>query len=364
MKFVIMCGGSGSKLWPVSRDLAPKQFLPIVGKKTMFQLNVEALLERYSAHDIYVSTSDELQHFVEEQAPEIPKENYIIEPKLNKDTGPASCYAMAKVAAKHPDDVVYFYVQSPIIRTPSEKYLDMIEGMEQLVLKHNKLVTGTQIPKYTETGSDLMQLGAQVEAINGLSVYEIEKFFDVVKDRWTKDEVVEVSEKHRVGTHTNHYTWRPEPFFEAVKKYRPDWYKVTQKLLDAFGKPNEQELINKIYSEYEPGRAELLTRELMNNNQVIAVVVPYRWAHITTWDDVYRYYLEENIETHQTEVIEIQKDGNLVLSSSKKLVALVGIENMVIIETDDALLICPRDQANKVKEVNDILKTRGYKELL
>jgi mannose-1-phosphate guanylyltransferase len=364
MKFIIMAGGTGSKLWPISREATPKHFIPLVGKKTMFQLNVDALLERYSVYDIFVSTTDDLVHFVEEQAPMLPKENYIVEPRLNKDSGPASCYAMAKVAAKYPDEVVNFYVQSPIIRTPIDKYLDMLEGMEVLVRKYNKFVTGTQIPRYVETGSDLMKLSDRVESINGLEVYNVTEWYNVVKDRMSIEQVREISNNNKIGTHCNHGTWTPKAFFEAIEKYRPDWNQVTNELKAIFGSEDEQQKINEIYAKFEPGRIELVTSQLIEAGQYQAVVVPYKWSHITTWDDIYRYYQEVGIDTHQTDVIEIQKNGNLVLSLNKKVIALVGIENMIVIDMEDALLICPRDQANKVKEVNDILKTRGYKELL
>lgn len=359
-----MAGGPGSKLWPVSREHTPKQFIQIIGKKTLFQHNVEALLERFSAHDIFVSTSNELIHYVSEQAPQIPKENYIIEPKLGRDTGPASCYAMAKVAHRYPNEVVMFYVQAVCTRNPADRFLDMIETMEELVRTEGKLVTGTQIPKYVETGSDLMKLGS-IRAVNrNMTAYSIDGWVDVVKERMTAEQVSALSKLYTLGTHCNHWTWTPTAFFQAVKEHRPDWYQVTQKIINVFGLPDEQEQINTLYSEFEPGRIELMTRELIPQQKVQAVMLPYKWFHITTWDDVYRYYQEQGIDTKQTEVIEVQQNGNLVLSQNKKLVALISVENMVIIETSDSILVCPRDKANKVKEITDQLKTRGYQEYL
>lgn len=364
MKFIIMCGGAGSKLWPMSRSITPKHFISIVGKKTLFQMNIEALLERYSAYDIFVSTSSDLIHFVKEQAPEIPEENYIIEPRLNKDSGPASCYAMAKVNWKYPGEVVYFYVQSPIVRKPTDKYIDMVEGMEQLVLDNNILVTGTQIPRYVETGSDLLTFGSDVYAINNLKAHKTSGFIDVVKNRMNYEEVQDIMRSNSVGTHSNHYTWKAEPFFAAVKKYNINWYTTVQKLIQVFGLEDEQSKINTIYSEFEPGRIELVTKQLMINGEVIAVEMPYRWTHITTWDDVYKFYEEEGIDIHQTEVIEVGKDGNLVLSEDKRTIALVDIQNMIIIDTKEALLICPRDKVSKIADLHDNLKIRGRDDLL
>lgn len=364
MKFIIMAGGLGTKLWPVSREDAPKQFYPLIGKKTLFQLNVEALLERYSPYDIYVSTTEKLLHFVREQAPQIPGENYIIEPPEGRDTGPASGFAMLKLYQKFPDEVVMFYVQSPIVRNPTDKYLDMVESMEKLVKKYGQLVTGTQIPRYLETGSDLLKLGANVPSTNGIVVHQVSDFIDVVKDRMTLEQVTEIASQDKVGTHCNHNTWTPAKLLDAIKEFRPDWYSVLMKIQEVLGTPEEEEKVKRLYEQFEPGRIELVTKQLMKRGEVQAVIVPYKWTHITTWDDVARYYLEEAIETHQTEVIEVESKDNLVLSDTKKLIALVGIKDTVVVETPDSILVVPKEMANKVKEVHDILKTRGYEDFL
>lgn len=359
-----MAGGSGTKLWPVSRENAPKQFYPLIGKKTLYQLNVEALLERYSPYDIYVSTTEKLLHFCYEQTPQIPGENYIIEPPEGRDTGPATGFAMLKLDQKFPDEVVMYYVQTPIVRTPTDRYLDMIESMEELVQKHGQLVTGTQIPRYLETGSDLLKLGERSPASKNTHVYRVTDFIDVVKDRMTIEEVTAIAKEGIVGTHCNHNTWTPRKLLAAIEEFRPDWYAVLMQIQAVLGTKDEQEKVTKIYEQFEPGRIELVTRHLMKRGEVQAVEVPYKWSHITTWDDVARYYIESAMESHQTDVIEIESKDNLVISDTKKLVALVGVKNLAIIETPDSILIVPKVMANKVKEVHDILKTRGYEDYL
>ncbi|MFZ2152932.1 MAG: sugar phosphate nucleotidyltransferase [Microgenomates group bacterium] len=354
MKFVIMAGGTGSKLWPVSRVKAPKQFIKIIGEKTLFQLTVDSLLQKYSTADIFVSTTEDLVHYVEEQTPNILKENYIIEP-MARDTGPASCFAMAKVAAKYPDEVVYFYVQAVCTREPTERFLDMIEEIEKLVIKEGKLVTGTILPKYLETGSDLMKLGNKIELGQQMNAYQIEEFINVVRERMTLEQVQEIASKNIVGTHTNHLTWRPKEFFAAVEKYRPDWLEVINELREVFGKDDEKQKVAEIYQKFDKGRIELMTTELIKEGQVMAVQLPFEWAHITTWEDVYRYRMEKSMGSIEGDVLEIESKDNLVLSTGKKLIALAGIEEIVVVETDDAIYISPRNKSNKVKEVTDKL---------
>lgn len=357
MKFVIMAGGSGSKLWPYSRQKAPKQFIKIIGDKTLFQMNVGALLKQYKAEDIFVSTTEEVAHFAIEQVPEIPKENYIIEPEI-KNTGPASCFAMAKVAARYPDEVVHFYVQPVVVREPEEKYLEMIGEMEDLVKRFGKLITGMMVPKYTEMGSDLFVMGKKIVE-RGMEVYEIEEFINVVKERMTLEQVEEISRRHVVGTHTNHYTWRPKEFFEAVSRLKPDWYETIEELRGVFGQENERELVAEIYARFVSGRIEELTTELIKEGKVMAVELPFEWRHITTWDDVYRYRKEKGLPMVKGEVVEVESSDNLVLSEGKRLISLVGMKEVVVVETDSAVLIVPRVMAGKVADVMDRLKEKG-----
>lgn len=363
MKFVIMAGGLGSKLWPYSRMKAPKQFIKIIGDKTLFQMTVGSLLKRYTLKDIFVSVTEDLVHFVEEQTPEIPRENYIIEPMM-RDTGPASCLAMAKVAAMYPDEVVYFYVQAVCTREPEERFLDMIGEMEKLVTSQGKLVTGTIIPKYVETGSDLFKMGKKTELASGMNVYEVSEFVNVVKERMSLEQVKEISSQFTVGTHTNHYTWRPAEFFEAVKRIRPDWYQVTEELKNIFGKENEKELMGEVYAKFEPNRIEVLTTELIKEGKVMAVELPFDWAHITTWDDVYRYRVAKDLPIKEGEVIEIDGSENLIISQGKRLISVIGIKEMVVVETEQATFIAPRVMSNRVKEVMDQLQAEGKTELL
>lgn len=359
MKFVIMAGGFGSKLWPYSRIKTPKQFINLVGEKTLYQITVGSLLRRYEPEDIFVSVTEDLVHFVKEQTPEIPETNYIIEP-MYKDTGPASCLAMAKVAAKYPDEVVYFYVQAVSVREPEDKFLDMIGEMEKLVKESGKLVTGTIIPKYAETGSDLFKMGKKTEIDKGMEVYEVGEWINVVKERMSLEQVKEISSKFTVGTHANQYTWRSREFFEAVKRIRPDWEMVLEELRMVIGQGDEKEKVTEIYAKFEPNRIEVMTTELVKEGKVMAVVLPYNWTHITTWDDVYRYREAKNIPTIEGEVIEIDGGENLIISKGKRLVSVVGMKEIVVIETDEATFIAPRSMVGRVKEVMDKLKEEKY----
>ncbi len=166
-----MAGGQGTKLWPLSKDSFPKQFSDIVGDRSLFQLNLDDLLSEYSPEDIFISTTEAYISFIKEQAPMIPLQNIIIEPHLKRNTGPASCYAMAHLLKEFPDEVVGFYVQPVVIREPREKYIEMLKGMEFLVGKYGQLVTGGKVPTHPEVGSDYIKLGLELSDFENLEIH-------------------------------------------------------------------------------------------------------------------------------------------------------------------------------------------------
>ncbi|HQF36885.1 MAG TPA: sugar phosphate nucleotidyltransferase [Candidatus Dojkabacteria bacterium] len=357
MKLIVMAGGIGSKLWPVSRDDFPKQFIPIIDEKTLFQLNVEALLLKYKPSDIFISIAEHYIKYMKEQAPMIPEENYIIEPQLGKGTGPASGFAMLKVGMKYPDEVVMFYVQPVVVREPAEKYVEMIDGIEKTVKATGKFVTGGRALEFVDVGSDSLQLGKKIETNTGLDIYEISKFVHIVDRMLSAEEAQKVYMEKDMIVHCNHYTWTPNKLLNAFKEIRSDWYDILMEIKKVIGTNDEYEKVCKIYSKFEVGRIEELTETLFNTNRALVVKLPFYWEHITTWENVYQYLLKNNKEKIiKKNVITLDCNGNLVMGDSKRVVAMIDVNNTVVIDTNDTLFICPRNKVGKIKELLTIME--------
>lgn len=357
MKFIIMAGGQGTKLWPISTDACPKQFVKLLGDKSLFQMNLEALLERYKPEDIYISLRDLYIEFVREQAPMIPEENYIIEPHIRRDSGPASCYAMVHMAIKHPDEVIMFYVQPVVVREPTSKYLDMIEGMEKLVKKHRKLATGGMFPIYPETGSDYLELGEKVDSIDGLEIYNTKQYVPMPK---TIENATEILEKMKLVLHCNHSTWTTKEFFEEIKKRKPDWYEVSMNLKQALERGDDQHELNMLFQTFEKGRIELVTQPMYNEGQIQVVILPFKWSHITTWDDVYEYF-KNNPKPKNTDdiVITVDSNDNLIIGNPRTLTTSTDLKDMIIINSGEAVFVCPRGKSGKINGLLDKVKEKG-----
>jgi mannose-1-phosphate guanylyltransferase len=360
MKIVILAGGQGTKLWPYSRSHKPKQFQPVLGDKSLFTDTIDTLPTAFPAEDIFISTKQKFIKYASEQAPRIPLRNYLVEPNVAKDRGPAEGFVMAKLSLLHPDEP-FFFVQSDCIRKPKTAFIQMIKDAEKLVTRDRKLLTGGIKVTEPNMGADYLKLGEQVKDGTGQEVYEIEEF---IYRGNSYAETKELIENYHVVGHPAHYCWYPNLMLEAYKKYRPDWYDGLMKMRDAMGKPGEDEAIEKIFESMEKGPTEEVTRHVLKNGHVI--LLPFRWTDIGTWGSVYEFFAGQPGDVYKDgRVVTVDASDSLVkVSNPHKLVALAGVDNLVVVDTDDVLMIIPKNKIEKIKDIQKQLANEGDKDYL
>lgn len=359
MKIIVTAGGQGTKMWPYSRQDKPKQFQPIIGEYSSYEQTINILLEKFSAEDIYISTKRKFIKYVSEQSPQIPLRNYIVEPDIAKDRGPGEGLAFLRLSLDHPDEP-FFVVQADCIREPKEKFLAMIEDAEKLVTKHKKMVTGGIKALAPAMGVDYLKLGASVpECKDG---YNIDEF---LFRRKTLKETRDLVGNFRTVVHCNHTCWYPNQMLEAYKQYRPDWHKALMEIKEVIGKPGENEAIEKIYTTMEKGPTEDVTTHVMNSGEAMVILLPYKWTDVGTWGSVYDFFADGKENYEDGNVITVDTSGSIIKSSRPdKLVAVAGLKDVVVIDTDDALLVIPKDHIDKIKDIQEVLTERNETEYL
>lgn len=356
-----MAGGQGTKLWPMSKENLPKQFQKIIGDKTLFRTCLEGLLEDFVPRDILVSTKKRYKNIAKEQAPEIPNENFIIEPDYKKNQGPATIYAMLKIKYLYPEEPCML-VQSDVVRNPRSKFNEMIKNVETLLNENpNLLLTTGYKPPFPEMGADYLEIEGKVEHINNLELYKTKKFINRLGDY---EKTKELLSNYHVLTHNNHYTCYPDRLMQTVKKHKPKWYEKMMKIFNSFGKPDEKKIIEQIYSKLQPGPIEDVTKHIFAQNGKI-IIPPFQWRDIGTWDAIYQYFTSKPTENYKDgKIITIDSKSNLIKGSPEKIVATIGLNNMVIVDTPNALLICDKNRTAEVKKVIKKLKKNGDEEYL
>jgi len=350
MKILVTCGGQGTKLWPYSRQDQPKQFQPIIGTKSSYQLCIETLLTAYSAEDIYISTKHKFIKYISEQSPEIPLRNYIVEPDMALDRGPGEGLAFMRLSMLFPDEPM-FYVQGDMIREPGEKFIEMIQAAEKIVTETGKYITGGVKALEPNMGADYLEVGERVPN-DTVQAYRLTKFH---YRRKTVRETKELVDNFRVVAHWNHLCWYPTKIMEAYQQYRPDWYDALMRIKDAYDKPGEQDAIKAIYESMEKGPTEDVTRNIMDSGDAIVILLPFKNTDVGTWESVREFNENEQGNHFDGNVVAIDAEGTLVKARGNKLIAVAGLKDIVIVDSDDVLLVIPKDDIDKIKEIQAAL---------
>lgn len=357
MKPVMICGGIGKKMWPLSRVEKPKHFLNLLNGKSLYRTNYDILLNKFSPDEIFVQTTQDQADLAHEQAPDIPLKNFFIEPEL-RDTGPALGLMAAKLNALNPDEP-FILIQVDVLRDPGPDFLKMIDLCDRLVRDKGRLVTGGRRPDFLMDGVDYLQTEPIAANENGISYYNISKYVD----RTTPEkELQRLFDQKLIFIHANHYSWTPRQLLNAYKKITPSWYAHLEKISKAVGSKSEKAIIRLEYSKMEKGRTETLTEKIFSES--ILIDVPFKWFDFGTWESLSKYKKQAGSYQPGDNYLEIESNNCYVDKTDKKLVALVGVEDLVVVDTKDALLVCKSDLSDRVGDIVGILKEKGKEEYL
>lgn len=325
---VIICGGVGSKMWPESQPTSPKHFLPLFNGRSLFELNYELLKKKFDPKQIYISTNQEQSELIKKYAPEIPVENYFLEPEM-RNTGPAIGFIAAKLWKDHKDEP-FMVVQSDILRQPDDKFLEMIDLFDSMMKKSDKKwITGAIRPPFAMMGVDYMIS----ESGTDLSDWMVSK---------EKEQVESYINNGKAWLHANHYCWTPEKWLGSYKKFKPEWYEPLMEIAQG----GDEKLI---YPNIPKGRTEEWTEMSVKAGEGLMVPVPFEWWDFGTWESVSKYLGDENENK-----VEVEAQNNFVRSDKK--VAIIGLSDLVVIDSPNGLLVCPKSMTGKVGEVPKMLE--------
>lgn len=351
MKPVIICGGIGSKMWPMSRSSMPKHFLPIWGKKSLFQLNYETLRLEFEPKDIFVQTNAVQALIAKKQVPEIPKENYFIEPEM-RNQGPATGFAAAMLYKKFPNEP-FILVQADVLRTPCENFLKMIRVVDEIVKKNNKYVTGGFRTDRIVGGVDYLIKGDLVLEKFGVKIYNVAGYIDRIE----REKIKKYMDSDKLLLHANHTAMKSSDLLDMFETYKPEWSVPLKAIIDGAD-------VAKEYAKMPKGAIEDVTKLVYEKGDALVVELPFEWIDFGTWESVASFLQSRGLYNPDEDVMEIDSNNNFIYKKGKKFIATVGIKNSIIVDTGDALLVIDRSQTGKVGQIVDALKMEKREELL
>jgi mannose-1-phosphate guanylyltransferase len=343
---VIICGGFGTKLWPISRKNRPKHFLPLIGDKSLFQLNYEGLRTKFKPEEIYVSTNEDQAVLAQKQAPEIPVSNYIIEPEM-RNQGPATGLIAAFLYKKGFADEPFMIVQADVLREPTQDFIKTMMVCDSLARRETKYITGGLKPTYSVMGVDYLVKGDRVNPEDEIGIYKVDKFVW----RSTKEQTEELIKQGSALIHTNHTCMTPRNMLNMLQKYKPEWYGPLMNIVNGGDVKTE-------FIKMPLGPIEDVTEKVYAAGEALVVEVPFKWIDFGTFESIAKYLKEKGLYKTTENIVDLNGKNNFVkLDDPNKIVALVGVDDLVVVDTGDALLICQKNQTGQVgealKEVNN-----------
>lgn len=352
----IMAGGIGSRFWPMSRTNLPKQFLDILNTgKTLIQATYDRFAAFIPAENIYVVTSNEYINIVKKQLPQLPLQNILGEPS-RKNTAPCIAYISFKVQELDPNGTLIVAPADHLILDNIAFTKVCLEALS-FVQKHNALITLGIKPTYPNTGYGYIQYEQQEVANN---VYKVKTFTEKPNLELAKAFIASGEFLWNAGI----FVWQVKNVIKAFEKFLPEMYDVFHAEREFFNTTEEVTAINRIYPQCTNISIDFGIMEKADN--VYVIPSSFGWSDLGTWNSAYenleKDYLDNAVAGDN--VIVFDSLRNMVHSQNDKLVVLQGLEDFIVVDSDDVLLICKREKEQDIKEyVAEVKRNKGDKYL-
>ncbi|MEX6688985.1 mannose-1-phosphate guanylyltransferase [Danxiaibacter flavus] len=338
----IMAGGIGSRFWPKSRTSYPKQFLDILNTgKTLIQATYERYARFIPAENIYVVTSQDYVSIVEEQLPQLQKENIVAEPS-RKNTAPCVAYISFKLIEKDPE--------ACLIVAPSDHLVLDPDAFEQVSLRALEFARDSKAfitlgikPTYPNTGYGYIQHDVESVADN---IHKVKTFTEKPNLELAKTFMASGDFLWNAGI----FIWRVENILQAFESFQPEMYELFAQEKELFNTPREKEAIDRIYPQCTNISIDYAIMEKADN--VYVIPSSFGWSDLGTWNSAYdnleKDYLGNAVAGDKVMVIDATKC--MIAAESSKLVVLQGLDDFIVVDTPDVLLICKKEKEQEIKE--------------
>lgn len=351
---VIMAGGGGTRLWPLSRQARPKQMLRLIDERSLFQTSVERLNGLFPCERIFVVTVAEQAAELHRHCPDIPEENFLIEPMPR---GTASVVGLAAIALKQRDPQAVMAVLTSDHYIGDETSFREILASAHDVAQDGFLVTLGITPTFAATGYGYIQQGELIKKYNQMDAYRVLSFKEKPDEQAAQEMLVQGGHAWNSGM----FIWRVDRVLEEFSVHMPDIYAGLSEIYSAWGTAEQKRVVEKVWPQL---RVETIDYGIMEAAQQVAVIPTRRlgWSDVGSWDSLF-------------EVLNSDDDGNIIMggkhigldtstslvyvNQEHRLIVTIGVNDLVVVDTGDVLLVCRKEQAQKVRQVVNQLKQSG-----
>ena len=353
---IVPAGGSGTRLWPLSRAARPKFLLPLPGPRSMIQETIARLTPLASERDIFIITGASHGDAVQLQLPDLTPEQFIVEP-LPRGSGPAIGLATAIIAQRDPDAIVGSFAADHVVEHP-ERFVQAVRAAIATAADGYLVTIGIH-PTYPETGFGYIHCGAPLGERAGSQVFSVDEF----KEKPDLETATRYVSGGNYLWNASMFVWQARALLAEMRRLLPELSDALEHIAVDWDSPRRAETLAAIWPTVQD---VTIDHGILEHAARVAVVpADLGWTDLGDWNgygNVAATASEPNLVAG-AELLALDASGAVVIGNGR-LIALVGIDNVIIIDTNDALLVCERSRAQDVKAVVDELKRRGSTHLI
>ncbi len=354
MTALIMAGGKGERFWPKSRMGLPKQFLSLTGDgKTMIQLTVERISGLMAMEDIYIATNRSYQDLVRQQLPDLPRENILLEP-VGRNTAPCIGLGAEHIAKKYGDAIMLVLPSDHLIKMPTV-FTDVLKSAAAVAEEGENLVTMGITPAYPETGYGYIQFDP---AARKGSAYRVERFVEK-PDRPTAEQYLKSGD---YLWNSGMFIWKVSSIQSNLKKHMPDVSAALSRIGSSIGTAKYEAVLE---AEFTAMAGESIDYGVMEKAEHIYILPGnFGWDDVGSWLAVERFNPTDEYGNLITGNVVSHDIRGCTIEGGEKLIAAVGLRDLIVVDTKDATLICDKQSAGEIKKILDALRREGKEQYL
>jgi len=360
MKVVIFAGGVGTRLWPLSRKNTPKQFEKIVGDQSMIQIAVGKLTSEFKWEDIYISTSIEYEKFIAEQLPNLPRENIISEP-ATRDVGPAVGLVTARFIKESPNEPIAILWGSDHLVKKEDVFRKALLAAEKVIKSDpDRIIFVGQKPRFASQNLGYIGFGKKVNNVDDIDVFELTDFK-------YRPELSLAEEYVKDGKHAwnlGYFVTTPKFLWDSFERFAPVLHADLKKIHDAVGTKDFEKVLQNIYPDIEKISFDNAVLERIDKKNGSVISVDIGWSDIGAWEAL-KEALSESVDENVTKgkvLVEDSRDS-LVFNYGEQLTVGIDLDEMLVINTEDVVLVCPKKSVPKIKKLVESLAGTPHEHL-
>lgn len=357
---VIMAGGSGERFWPVSRQNRPKQLLRFDARSTMLEASVARIRPLIPPEHIYIVANTKLKSIILQEVPGLLADNILCEP-VGRSTAPCLAFAAAVASKRYGNPTMAVLTADHIIRD-SAAFQRNVKAALQFAEERDALVTFGIPPRSPATGFGYIEAGKEIHSTPDGTIYQVKRF----REKPNVETARKFLESGNFWWNSGMFFWRTDVFRQAIDSFMPEMSGGIQAIANAWNTSAAKKVISRVFKSFPRISIDYAIMEKASN--VFVVRAEFDWDDIGAWDALEKLHAKDamgNIIVGQC--ISVESRNSILYGSpdaGAPLVVSLGANNLIVVATKDAVLVCPKEEAQRVKDIVALLRTKGLDKYL